>query len=66
MMHHDSLEPAAIQFTLERLQESSQAIRIFSQVAIMVKGELSPSLCYCVWRTVYILPSHFIVNSGLA
>jgi len=31
MMHQDSLEPAAIQFTLEHLLESvCQAIRIFS------------------------------------
>ena len=27
MMHQDSLEPAAIQFTLERLQESAIAVR---------------------------------------
>jgi len=46
MMHQDSLEPAAIRFTLERLQESARRSGYFLlYICIYIRGDLLLPAC---------------------
>ena len=59
-LHLDSLEPAAIRFTLERLQESARQLGLFSLIIICLLyettrqywGQARPPCVYNVWHLI--------------
>ena len=61
MMHRDSLEPAAIRFTLERLQESARRSGYFLPAFFMYLYPQEP-YCACIPKgcldkTLFTIPS---------